>query len=78
MNRTEKEYNLLPIKKDVDQIIHDLGINMADWYFGEATEGSDYFSVYFGNEKAENHSLNVDFLLKNKEWVLERCEINHD
>jgi hypothetical protein len=78
MNHIEKEYNLLPIKKDVDQIIKDLGIDITKWYFGEATEGDDYFSVYFGNEKVENHSLTVDFLLKDNKWILERCEINQD
>ncbi len=75
---TEEEYNLLPIKKDVDQIIKNLGIDMTNWYFGEATKGSDYFSVYFYNEKAEDHSLSVDFLLRDKKWILESCEINQD
>lgn len=78
MNLTEKEYNELPLKESVDQVIANLGINMTNWYFGECTLGDNYFTVYFSNEQAEDHCLHVEFLLSDGEWILENCEITQD
>jgi len=65
MNYSEQEYNLLPIKKNIDQLISKLGINIPCWYYGEATQGDDYFNVYFSNIKLEDHTLSFDYLLRN-------------
>ncbi len=77
-NYTEIEYNKLPIRLEVDKIIIFLGLDKTKWYFGEATEGDDYFNVYFSNLNLEDHALNFDFNLIENKWVLERAEITQD
>lgn len=77
-NIIEERYNNLLIKKKVDEVIANLGINMTNWDFGECTLDADYFTVYFSNEKAEDHCLHAEFLLMDGEWVLESCEITQD
>lgn len=76
-----KTQHIFVLFKDV---VDGLGIDLDLWEYGEGVYFHDddynYISIYYSNNKLENHSLGVDFIKSTSgdEWNIERLEITQD
>ena len=81
-NITEEKFKEHECYTMVEKICGLLGIDLEQWYFGEATEflfdKGDQLNVYYGNEEIEDITMSFDFMKHGNDWKLEDFSMTLD